>query len=140
MVHGQILGPLCTDWQLADQRIAKPICRQSCSRRHFVRPCVGVHWSIDPVMISILVGPNFSGRSRWLGQRMKASSWPNTIRLTLSAEATFTGLTWTVNEELEAAGKVRGSNAGSCLSVDPAKFGLKDLGDRELHVLSGGEM
>lgn len=84
-------------------------------------------------MITFLRGQNFSGRSKWMEDRRGTGFYPKFVLVNHSVDTTYTGLTWTVREELQLVSE--NSDYGRAVET----FGLKDFLDRELHVLSGGE-
>jgi energy-coupling factor transporter ATP-binding protein EcfA2 len=90
-------------------------------------------------MLTVLLGPNFSGRSNWLAARRKHASWPDIAFLGPLADTTTTGLAWTLREELRVAGMGRPSNGAPPGTEVVAKLALERLLDQELYTLSGGE-
>jgi hypothetical protein len=85
--------------------------------------------------VLVLRGPNFSGRSAWLAARRKERRWPETVLIGPYPETALTGLAWRVGEEIALASGDRERRDGLV-----ARLGLAALLDREIHVLSGGEM
>jgi energy-coupling factor transporter ATP-binding protein EcfA2 len=89
-------------------------------------------------MITLLEGPNFSGRSGWLEKYVADHPWPTAALLSNSGESALTGLSMGLREELSL-------DTRSLLSVDitskfVSAFDLAPLLDRPFHVLSGGEL
>lgn len=89
-------------------------------------------------MTTIFDGENFSGRSRLLAESRRSRPWPITALISPLTDTAFTGLAWTVDEELVLAGAVRRSPR-PVPSKAIESLQLRDLLDRELHTLSGGE-
>jgi energy-coupling factor transport system ATP-binding protein len=87
-------------------------------------------------MATLLVGPNFSGRSEWLRERRRQNSWPWACYIGPFPERACTGLTSTVSDELTLLG---GSYSAQS---DNALFGeleIEALFPRDIASLSGGE-
>ena len=87
---------------------------------------------------AVLVGQNFSGRSDWLSARRPAGSWPKVASVGPYPESSFSGFAWRVQEELAV---IRGRRfLEAAAPYDPERLGLRELFDRPLHTLSGGEL
>jgi energy-coupling factor transporter ATP-binding protein EcfA2 len=89
-------------------------------------------------MTTILIGSNFSGRSKWLSERRTQTPWPGSALLGPTGDLAFTGLTSTVREELAVAamGQRRLRSGGPDIF---SQLALSELLDHKIHALSGGE-
>lgn len=89
-------------------------------------------------MNTLLIGPNFSGRSEWLKTRRGNRPWPFSTLLGPTGNSSFTGLCWLLSEELHSArNAARESRVETSIIID--RLTLSALLDRPLHDLSGGE-
>lgn len=89
-------------------------------------------------MSTLLLGPNFSGRSEWLAERRRPNPWPQTAMLGPFPDLACSGLASTVEEELAVAALCR-SPGREVPSDLKSQLGLEELLGHELHALSGGE-
>lgn len=89
-------------------------------------------------MSTLLLGSNFSGRSKWLADRRAQMAWPLSAALGPFPDLACTGLTSMVGEELVVAAM------NQCVAPEAQVnlmkiLGLEELLHREIHALSGGE-